>query len=291
MAARTSHQGRGFTLVELLVVIAVIALLVSILLPALHKAREAAQAVACLSNLRQCGIGFQLYAHNNDGAIAAIRSERISGWGETVYPWAWFTAGPDKVIKDNHPTGPGTPGETRAYITHPVTRCPVTRLPSDSGGTLNFSTFNTGSFGSYGFYNIYDRTTSGAAQYFKNPGRFWFHDSGPRAWGNTVYGVTIKPSRIPRAGQFILLADTVRPPTAGRPGTNHLFETIAKGAGNITYAHQRALPYLVHNRKFNALLADGHAEALTVGDAARMVNSPNFAWDTRGQVVMFPTNP
>jgi prepilin-type N-terminal cleavage/methylation domain-containing protein/prepilin-type processing-associated H-X9-DG protein len=289
MAAKTSpNRCRGFTLVELLVVIAIIALLVSMLLPALNKAREAAQAVTCLSNLRQCGIGFQLYAHNNDGAIAAIRSERISGWGETVYPWAWFTAGPDRIIKDNFPTGTNTPGETKAYITHPVTRCPITRLPSDSGGTLNFSSFNTGSYGSYGFYNIYDRTTSGAAQYFRNPGRFWFLDSGPRGWGNTVYGVTLKPYRIPRAGEFILLADTLRHRTAGRPGTHHLFETIAKGPGNISYANSRALPYLVHNKKFNAMMADGHAEALNVGDAARTVNSPNFAWNAQGQAVMFP---
>jgi prepilin-type N-terminal cleavage/methylation domain-containing protein len=56
---------RGFTLVELLVVIGIIALLISILIPTLNKAREASQRVACGSNLRQMGLVFQMYANAN----------------------------------------------------------------------------------------------------------------------------------------------------------------------------------------------------------------------------------
>jgi prepilin-type N-terminal cleavage/methylation domain-containing protein len=54
---------RGFTLVELLVVIGIIAVLIGILVPTLNKAREASQRVACGSNLRQLGTMFQLYAN------------------------------------------------------------------------------------------------------------------------------------------------------------------------------------------------------------------------------------
>lgn len=59
----------GFTLIELLVVMSIIALLISILLPALNGARDAARATACLSNLHQIGIGVHLYASDNDETL------------------------------------------------------------------------------------------------------------------------------------------------------------------------------------------------------------------------------
>ena len=57
---------KGFTLVELLVVIAIISILAAILFPVFAQAREKARATACLSNMKQLGMGVQMYVQDND---------------------------------------------------------------------------------------------------------------------------------------------------------------------------------------------------------------------------------
>ncbi|MCX5643872.1 MAG: prepilin-type N-terminal cleavage/methylation domain-containing protein [Phycisphaerae bacterium] len=63
------NRRNAFTLIELLVVIAVIAVLMAILMPALSRAREQGKRAACLNNLRQLALSWNLYADDCDGKI------------------------------------------------------------------------------------------------------------------------------------------------------------------------------------------------------------------------------
>jgi prepilin-type processing-associated H-X9-DG protein len=88
MRVRSGNYIRAFTLAELLVVIGIIALLISILLPVLSGAREGANRVKCMSNLRQLAAAFVAYANNNrgsfpgaaDGVAGLTRPPRDTDW-------------------------------------------------------------------------------------------------------------------------------------------------------------------------------------------------------------------
>ena len=90
---------RAFTLVELLVVIGIIALLISVLLPVLNRARAASNSVYCLSSLKQMGVAIQMYAGPNKGSLPiaywdGLTSPAIPGSSPVAYQgatdWAWL---------------------------------------------------------------------------------------------------------------------------------------------------------------------------------------------------------
>jgi prepilin-type N-terminal cleavage/methylation domain-containing protein/prepilin-type processing-associated H-X9-DG protein len=129
---------RGFTLVELLVVIGIIALLISILLPSLSKAREQAQTIKCLSNLRQLSMAVGTYTQMHNGYIPPADVVEVNypvnlayqGWTET-----WVTM----LMADNLITVPPAASPTTPTGDDNILRCP-SGVMEMSAFTMNSST-------------------------------------------------------------------------------------------------------------------------------------------------------
>jgi prepilin-type processing-associated H-X9-DG protein len=97
LGSRPVHRTKveAFTLVELLVVIGIIALLISILMPSLNRAREQAKSVQCLSNLRQLGMAFMMYVNANRGHFPKATAR--APIAQAREDWLYFEMAPGRA--------------------------------------------------------------------------------------------------------------------------------------------------------------------------------------------------
>jgi prepilin-type N-terminal cleavage/methylation domain-containing protein/prepilin-type processing-associated H-X9-DG protein len=134
----TRKAAKGFTLVELLVCIAIIAVLIGLLLPAVQRVREAANRLLCQNNLRQLGLAL----HNYHGtyrrfppAYEAVGLNSGPGWGTLLLPYL-----EQEALGRQVPKGSPFWGGSRAVSTAVdggQTSLSIFRCPSDSGPILN----------------------------------------------------------------------------------------------------------------------------------------------------------
>jgi prepilin-type N-terminal cleavage/methylation domain-containing protein/prepilin-type processing-associated H-X9-DG protein len=120
------RRKKGFTLVELLVVISIIALLLSVLIPSLSKTRELAKELVCKSNTRQCGVMFSAYTQSNDGKFHSRK---------------YLDQGLEDEVTKNHHVWPKL---LERYSNNPkLLCCPTANNPEK----------NTGTFGTWAYLN------------------------------------------------------------------------------------------------------------------------------------------
>lgn len=132
---RMPASRKAFTLIELLVVISIVALLISILLPALGAARDAGRSAQCLSNLRQIGTATYQYAsiYNDYMAPRKMANPYMvgHGYGSGSYVYAFLS---DKMLLGQFTNNDGKSAQLSNHGTGSIWTCPAKRKHTDQWG-------------------------------------------------------------------------------------------------------------------------------------------------------------
>ena len=237
-----TRETRGFTLVELLVVIGIIAVLISLLLPALTKAREAGNRAACLSNLRQIGQMFHIYANDNkDQVPLGVRGNVYQDNYSVRYTGAtqYFSFGP-------------------FYRANLLKQPKVLYCPSAQGDTVHeFDVPN----------NRWNPDANGDLQNYTRAG----YGIRPMDWDQRPVLWRTSDTPIPAAHEPLVDAATGYVPDIGRPWRP--WPKLAKLKHRAVTADIFASPHRVlwrHKKGINVVYADGSARWFDTAEFAKL---------------------
>lgn len=238
---------RAFSLIEMLVVTAVIAALTALLLPALDGARRQAREVACAARLAQLARAFHMYAADYLGRAMPLAYTRpdIIGDAPPIYWWGRDT--PDGV---DHSAGFVWP-----YLQSDLRRAGVYECPAQPWGTYRPQGQARAVTSTYG-YNGYYLSPPHASG--------WSHTIGRRPWQNV--DMLADPARL------FVFADTIIDLGDALPYNNALLDPPYLFSGRYWARNSSPTTAFRHAERTIAACADGHVQAFRPSEAGRQLS-------------------